>query len=676
MWSDEFDSTAINTNNWTVVTGNGCGGSSGCGFGNNEKQFYTSSINNVNVTGGNLVLTARYQKNYQSSGSDYTSGKIYTYQKHSWKYGHYEARIKVPSASAVWPAFWMLSDNNNWPQSGEIDILETQNKNPKKASQTVHFYCTPCGNHQYVYNDYNTGTDWSADYHIYAIDWAPQEIKFSVDGVVTKTITPATIAGKGATASDWTFDDSPFYIILNLAVGGTYTGNATPVSSDYPVSMYVDYVRVYTSGSYLYVGGKELNFTNDTQTYTASDAGANATYNWTVPSGASIESGQGTKSISVKYNSALKGDISCDITPSGCSMTTAKLSVTAIDKSCSIIMDDFENNRYLSGASSDGSLNAPITNSAKGGSNSSDYCASYTRNSGSQYDILGFTKFLVADPDDFRKGIRQFTMDVKTSAPQGTTITIEFDKVADLSKGWPYGRHSQYTATTGAPNTWTKLTFKWVSSPDGALKGSDVDKIQILFNSNSFTNHTYYFDNLKIEGTPATSAITGNTTVCYNKKGVAYSVTGMSGSTFNWTVPSGATIASGQGTKNITVDFDTISGNVSVVETSSLLCVGNTVSKAITVAKQNCNVGINEISNAQINAFPNPFSERISLTFEHSLNSSVQLTIFNLNGSVAQQHNVKTNETINIGEDLAQGTYIVQAQYADQVKTLRIVKMD
>ena len=678
VWSDEFDSTALNTNNWSYVTGNGCGGSSGCGYGNGELQYYTSRTTNVNVTGGNLVLSAKKENNYLGSGSNYTSGKVYTSQKHSWKYGHYEARIKVASASAIWPAFWMLPDGGNWPQTGEIDILETQNKNPKNASQTLHFYCSPCGNHQYVYNDYNTGTNWSADYHIYAVDWSPQQIKFSVDGVTTATLDPSSINAKGASNADWPFDDHNFYLILNLAVGGSYTGNATPVTADYPASMYIDYVRVYTNAQSMSVSGKSLNFTNETHTYAATDAGAGASYTWTVPAGASIESGQGTSSVNVKYNSALSGDITCVIQPSGCSATTVSLAVKAIDKSCSIVMDDFENNRNLSGSSSNGTLSAPVSNPGKGGSNSSNYSASYTRNAGSQYDILGFENFLVGDPDDFRKGLRKFTMDVRTSAPQGTSITIEFGKKSDLSKAYPLGRHSQYTATTGPANTWTKLTFNWSASPDAALKGVDVDKIQILFNPNSSTNKTYYFDNLIAEATPATSAITGSTTACFNQKGVKYSVSGTAGSTFNWTVPGTATIISGQGSNAIYVDFDTLGGNISVTETNTLLCAGNPQTQNITVTKK-CDNGVNVFHPASqfLSSSPNPFTNETILRFNHNDNGNITLKILDINGALITQHyDFKTNENIAVGKDLAHGMYIVQAQYLDQTQTIRIVKLD
>ena len=589
VWSDEFDGSVLNTNNWSYVIGNGCNGSSGCGFGNGERQYYTNSTNNVNVTGGNLVLTARRQVNYNNSGSDFTSGKIETVGKQSWKYGRYEARIKVPSTSAIWPAFWMLPTSGTWPYGGEIDVMETQNKTPKNATQTVHYYCTPCGNHQYNYNSYNTGTDWSLDYHVYAVDWSPAKIIFSVDGVVTATHTPTTIGSTGAKSSDWPFDAKDFFLILNLAVGGSYTGNAVPVNADYPVSMYVDYVRVYSNGSPLSVTGPKISFVGETQSYSASDAGPSATYSWSVPIGASILSGQGSKTISVAYNAPLSANVSVIIDADGnanaCSPVNVSFPVKAITNTCSLIISDFENNSNLGSNNSDGSYSNNSNNPGAGGSNSSATCASYSRNAGVQYDVLSFTSFKVGNPDDFKTGVRKFTMDVRSSAPSGTSITIEFLNSAKSPQGYPNGIHSQYTAKTGASNTWTTLTFSWLATPDPTLNGSDVDKMQMLFNPNSYTNHQYYFDNLKAQGsTPATSAISGPASTCLNLKGAAYSVTGSTGSTFTWTVPAGATIVSGQGSKAITVDFVINSGDITVTEINGALCSGSTKTLAISLS--------------------------------------------------------------------------------------------
>ncbi|MBC7488267.1 MAG: family 16 glycosylhydrolase, partial [Cytophagaceae bacterium] len=587
VWQDEFNTTSLDLSKWKYTTGNGCGGSSGCGFGNGELQYYTSGTNNITLGGGNLSITAKYQPNYLGSGTNYTSGKISTQGIASWKYGRMEARIQVPSATAIWPAFWMLSDNGNWPYSGEIDIMETQNTNTNVVNQTIHYYCTPCGNHQYTGVAYNNGTNWAGGFHTYAVDWTPGQIKYSVDGVTTATYTPASLTG--GNAADWTFDASNFFNILNLAVGGAYTGNATPNSANYPQTMLVDYVRVYSNSFSFNISGQKVNYVGDQKFYGITDAGATATYTWSVPAGATIVSGQGTKNISVNYASALSNNITCSVDGDGAGSTCTPVVVTypirAIVKTCGIILDNFEGSRNLLDLYANGTLSV-VANPGAGGSNTSATVGKYDRNSGATYDIIGYGSFLVDNADDFRTGARFFTMDVRTNAPAGTPITIEFDNSTQMVNAYPAGRHSQYTATTGAPNTWNKLTFTFSQSPDGALTANDVDRLQILFNPNSnVVGQTFYFDNFIAQGkTPVTSAMTGLTTACLSQTNVPFSVTNTVGSTYAWTANNGATIASGQGTSSVTVNFGTGNSTVSVVETTSALCTGTAVTKTVTVS--------------------------------------------------------------------------------------------
>ncbi|HSZ71136.1 MAG TPA: family 16 glycosylhydrolase, partial [Cytophagaceae bacterium] len=552
VWQDEFNSTSLDLTKWNYVTGNGCSGSSGCGFGNGELEYYTSGTNNVTVNGSNLVITPKYQSNYLGSGSNYTSGKISTQGLASWLYGRMEASIKVPSGPGMWPAFWMLSDANNWPYSGEIDIEETVNSNPVNAYQTLHYNCTPCNGGGYSPNQTGvtvTNADWSSAYHLYAVDWTPNQIKYSIDGVTTATYTPSSLAG--GTATTWPFNTTNFYLILNLALGGSLTGNANPGTGTLP-SMYVDYVRVYSNPSSLVISGQKTVFVGDQKYYGVTSAGASATYNWVLPSGATIVSGAGTNNILVSFNSALNTNIVCNVDGDGagtsCTSVPVNYGVKAIVKTCGIILDDFESNRNIGDMYSNGVLTV-VANPAPGGSNTSSTVGRYARDVGSTYDILGYANFLVDNADDFRTGLRYFTMDVYSNAPAGTPITIEFDNSLKMVNAYPAGRHSQYTAVTGATNTWNKLTFTFLQSPDATLTAADVDRLQILFNPNSnVAGQLFYFDNFIAQGkTPVTSAITGAGTACLSQTGATYSVTNTTGSTYAWTASGGATIASGQG---------------------------------------------------------------------------------------------------------------------------------
>ncbi|MDB5255580.1 MAG: C-terminal target protein, partial [Chitinophagaceae bacterium] len=594
VWQDEFNTTSLDLTKWVYETGNGCGGSSGCGFGNGEQQYYTSGTNNVTVNGSNLVITAKNQNNYNGSGSNYTSGKITTQGKASWLYGRMEASIKVPSGNGMWPAFWMLSDNGNWPYTGEIDIEETANSNPTNAYQTLHYNCTPCNGGGYSPNQTGvtvTNANWSSAYHLYAVDWTPNQVKYSVDGVVTATYTPSSLAG--GTATTWPFNSTNFYLIFNLALGGGFTGNTNPVNGQLPLSMLVDYVRVYSNPSSLIISGQKVSFVGDQKYYGITSAGTNATYNWVMPSGATIVSGQGTTNILVSYTGVTNGNIVCnadgDGAGSACTSVAVPYGVKAITKICGIPLDDFEGNRNIGGMYANGALSV-VANPGGGGTNSSTTVGKYVRNGGVVYDILGYTDFLVDNADDFRTGARYFTMDVKSDAPAGTVlpVTIEFDNAFQMANAFPDGRHSQYTASftsTGSAGAWTKLTFAFSQSPDGALTAADVDRLQVLFNPNSNTNYAFYFDNFTAQGkTPVTSAMTGSATACSAQTNVPYSVTATAGSTYAWTVSGGATIVSGQGTNAIVVNFSTANSTVSVVETAASKCVAVAVTKNVTVS--------------------------------------------------------------------------------------------
>lgn len=230
-WSEEFDGNELDTKTWSYEIGRGNNG-----WGNAEHQYYTSRQENCKLQDGKLIITAKHDQNYLGSGANYTSARIITRNKVDFKYGRIEARIKVPSARGVWPAFWMLPTTGGWPHGGEIDIMEVSDLNPTELHGTIHYFS---GSHQFSGAKLNDGTVWSNDYHTYSVEWEPKEIRWYVDGRYYGKQTPSTTTG-GA----WPFDDQNFFIILNVAVGGNFTKTA-PQSADYPVTMEVDYIRVY-----------------------------------------------------------------------------------------------------------------------------------------------------------------------------------------------------------------------------------------------------------------------------------------------------------------------------------------------------------------------------------------------------------------------------------------------
>jgi beta-glucanase (GH16 family) len=223
VWADEFNGTSLNTGNWNIDVGNP-------GV-NSEQEYYQSS--NVTESGGNLVITAR---NQSVQGQPYTSGKIETSGKFSTTYGRIEARMALPVVQGTWPAFWMLGTDINtagWPECGEIDIMEQVNTN-NTILGTMHWFDN--GNTQYGSSTSTSNTP--ADFHIYAVEWNSQSITWYVDNVayVTGNISN-NINNTGAF-------QNPFYIILNLAIGGTLSG-PTVNTGALPTNMLVDYVHVY-----------------------------------------------------------------------------------------------------------------------------------------------------------------------------------------------------------------------------------------------------------------------------------------------------------------------------------------------------------------------------------------------------------------------------------------------
>ena len=232
VWSDEFNGTSLDMNNWNIEV-NGDGG------GNNEKQFYTDSEKNISVSDGSLKIHALNEKHYQGNRSwDYTSGRITTQGKRSFKFGKIEARIKIPRFQGAWPAFWMLGDNIRnvgWPRCGEIDIMEAIN-NDNIVYSNLHWYHADHNADTQNANAYNVGdrTQW----HTYTMEWDKSQMLFYCDGVEYQrySITSAEMSEFRANQ----------FIILNLAIGGNWPG-FTIDNSAFPdrSTMEVDYVRVY-----------------------------------------------------------------------------------------------------------------------------------------------------------------------------------------------------------------------------------------------------------------------------------------------------------------------------------------------------------------------------------------------------------------------------------------------
>ncbi|WP_153797728.1 glycoside hydrolase family 16 protein [Foetidibacter luteolus] len=232
-WSDEFTGPAgalPDAAKWSFDIG-------ASGWGNSELQYYTNRPSNAALDGdGNLVITAR-QESFEGAG--FTSARINTKGNFSQSYGRFEARIKTPYGPGIWPAFWLLGDNIDvtpWPQCGEIDIMEQKGQEPYINHGSVHGPGYSGGGSITKAYALSNGR-FDEDYHVYAIEWGEGYIDYFVDNFLFQRITPDAVTG------EWVYDH-PFYIILNVAVGGNYVGFPTS-GTPFPQSMYVDYVKVY-----------------------------------------------------------------------------------------------------------------------------------------------------------------------------------------------------------------------------------------------------------------------------------------------------------------------------------------------------------------------------------------------------------------------------------------------
>lgn len=234
-WSDEFDGAAgtlPDATKWTFDIGNG-------GWGNQELQYYTNRPENVSLDGtGNLVITA---KSESFGGASFTSARIKTQGLFTQTYGRFEARIKTPYGPGIWPAFWMLGANNQtvaWPQCGEIDIMELKGHQPTINHGSLHGPGYSGGSA--ITDTYALLNDrFDNGYHIFAVEWDADKIDFFVDGYLYQRVSKSTVASKG----EWVYDH-PFYLILNVAVGGNFAGFPTS-ETPFPQKMTIDYVRVY-----------------------------------------------------------------------------------------------------------------------------------------------------------------------------------------------------------------------------------------------------------------------------------------------------------------------------------------------------------------------------------------------------------------------------------------------
>jgi beta-glucanase (GH16 family) len=234
-WSDEFTAGPLNPAIWGFENGDGCPGI--CGWGNNELEYYTDRPDNIFFQDGKMLIEAK-KENY--AGKNYTSSKILTRGKKIFKFGRIDVRAKLPKGKGIWPALWLLPQNNvygNWPKSGEIDMMEMIGHEANRTYGTLHFgpgpnstqlgrnFALPSG----LFND---------EFHVFSLEWKTDQVQWLVDGVAYSTYTKADFG-----ANNYPFNED-FFFIVNMAVGGNWPGNPD-ASTYFPQWLILDYIRVY-----------------------------------------------------------------------------------------------------------------------------------------------------------------------------------------------------------------------------------------------------------------------------------------------------------------------------------------------------------------------------------------------------------------------------------------------
>jgi beta-glucanase (GH16 family) len=250
-WNDEFtgtSDTAPDSTKWVHDTG-------GYGWGNSELECYTDSTDNSYQDGnGNLVISALSSPSHTCSDgnvNNYTSARLKTQTLFTQTYGRFEARIKLPYGAGIWPAFWMLGSNIttvSWPSCGEVDILENVPSLGESTIQsTIHMPSPTSSSTNISLGTKNTlasGETNDGEYHIYGVIWSPGKVSFYVDDYTKPFVTYTAVDAANA-GGKWVFN-TPFFLILNTAVGGSWPGSPDSTTV-WPQNMYVDYVRVYTA---------------------------------------------------------------------------------------------------------------------------------------------------------------------------------------------------------------------------------------------------------------------------------------------------------------------------------------------------------------------------------------------------------------------------------------------
>lgn len=506
VWKDDFNGTALDRNNWSQEV-NGDGG------GNGELQYYTDSPRNMWVSGGFLNIKA-IRETY--NGKSWTSARLRTKNIQDWTYGKIEARMKIPSDSGTWPAFWMLTseqqrDSHGWPQGGEIDIMETLNTS-QDILGTLHYG---------AYWPYNGNTGWpnpdnliapeagryKTDFHTYAVEWYEDHMVWSIDGVAKISSSRSKLDGVAPVRSNWnSFYNRPFHVILNLAIGGALPGNPNGTEAAEQL-MQVDYVAVYKNDATWSIEGDTYVYRGETYKKYRVDGPTTASYQWTVPAGVTIVSGQGTREIVASIgNTARSGNFSVNFN-SGCSLKTVSKPVT-IEQGRTQMLANYEGGLGITHLQNGIAMTAGavVNNPAPGTVNTSAKVLRYVRDASQQWDNLKLSGFGKINSGELRSGRAKIFADVYYSTSATNILGkelgggLENAAVVSVTPSWDgnTGRLARFNGTIGKSGEWRTVELGYTGTPDSGIAASQADNLVLMLDAGYNLGAEFYLDNIRI----------------------------------------------------------------------------------------------------------------------------------------------------------------------------------
>lgn len=485
VWSDEFNTDgAPDPANWSYDLGAGQGG-----WGNQEVQVYTNNTQNVRVENGRLIIEAS-----KGSGGGWTSGRIKTQGKKNFKYGKIQFRAKLPTGSGTWPALWMLGSNFTsvgWPACGEIDVMEHVGKEPGRVHASLH---TPSSFGGTVNTATTNVNDFATEFHDYEVSWDATRMTFMVDGNAFYTYNPAI-----KNADTWPFNNE-FFIIMNLAMGGIFgsddqfeTGGLQNGIDPNLTSarMEVDYVRVYQQTNAISIAG-ETTVQSNAQglKYTVPNL-VGGTFNWTVPAGAMITSGQGTNTITVNWGNTA-GNVSVEAIGQ-CNTYNATLVVAPVTtpQGPSYILDDFADNNFDRWTPEPGDGNS----------------------------------FTLMESND------ELQVAYNITAPgRNPRLTLTLDQPADLSV---YSK-IRVRAKTNNPSNTVAMRIDLFDENGTATNASPVFRLEPLVDNGEYFVYEYDFTNDWQSSSPVAGAFTDSTKIKGLHLYINYGIFGAPGSDVVW----------------------------------------------------------------------------------------------------------------------------------------------